>query len=367
LIKVVKIKQQSHGIHVKLRKRSWVNLSELIGYVGLSHIGTVREADLKCLTIINLAFGTVKENEIDWDADQYVKEISRAQKINPALKILLSVGGWGCGGFSTAAATVAGRKAFAKSAKAMVERGGLDGIDLDWEYPCLTAAGIDAAPEDKENFTLLLREIRRELDLVATKVRPMLTIAAGGGAYYLENTRMNEVQELLDYVQIMTYDLKNAYVTQTGHHTNLYSYAAAASEASVDHAVQLFLAAGVPPEKIVIGAAFYSRMWEGVNNQNQGYNQPAATIGNFGPDYGELVKDYVNQNGFQRYWDQEAKAPYLFNGATYISYDDETSIRLKIDYLLEKGLRGIMYWEYKCDTTHTLTQIMAEQLNKRLV
>jgi len=340
-------------------------MNRLIGYVGLSHIKEMKEADIKALDIINLAFGTVKEDKIDWEYEKSTAALRRIRSLNPTLKILLSVGGWGCGGFSIAATTAKGRETFAKSAKEFVEKAGLDGIDIDWEYPCIPATGIDASPDDKENFTLLLAAIRHQLDQANTPARPMLTIAAGGGAYYIEHTQMEQVQELLDYVQIMTYDLQEAYIKQTGHHTNLYPYPTATSKASVDNAVNLYLKAGVPPHKIVIGVAFYSRKWDGVLNVNQGYGQPALTIGDFGPDYGDLANEYINKNGYQRYWDSEAKAPYLFNGESYISYDDQESIALKIKYVQEKGLYGIMYWEYKCDTTYELTQFMAQTLKQK--
>jgi len=337
-------------------------MNKLIAYVGSTALLTMDEADIKAVDGINIAFGTVKEGIIFWEAEKYLPALQRIKSIKPQVKILLSVGGWGAGGFSDAAITDHGRKAFALSAKEMVLRAELDGIDLDWEYPTIAAAGIDARPEDKETFTWLLQEIREALDSIETEEHLLLTIAAGASEHYLKGTEMDKVAAILDYVQVMTYDLGSAYIPFTGHHTNLYNYAKAKS--SGKSAVDMFIEAGVPPEKIVIGAAFYSRKWDGVVNANNGYRQEADTIGDFGPDYGELAKDYINKNGYVRYWDDEAKAPYLFNGTSYISYDDEESIGHKIAYLKGAGLLGIMYWEYKCDTTKTLTQFMAKELSK---
>jgi len=147
-----------------------------------------------------------------------------------------------------------------------------------------------------------------------------------------------------------------------GHHTNLYNYAKTKSSAKT--AIDMFVEAGVPKEKVVMGAAFYSRKWDGVVNANDGYRQEAETFGDFGPDYGELADEYINKNGYVRYWDDDAKAPYLFNGESYISYDDEESMGHKIEYLKAEGLYGIMYWEYKCDTTRTLTKAMAKKLKE---
>ena len=335
-------------------------MKKLIGYVGNAHLGKMAAGDIKALDGINIAFGQVKDHRVDWDAQKYVDDIRQIRAIHPDLKILLSVGGWGAGGFSIAASTEENRNVFAESAQEIVEVAALDGIDLDWEYPGIDAAGIDASPDDQVNFTLLLAALRKRLGDDA-----MLTIAAGASEDYVQNTEMDKVAPLLDYVQVMTYDLANAYVQKTGHHTNLHNYEAAAYVSSVRQAVEMFIQAGVPAEKIVIGAAFYSRRWRNVKNENRGYNQPAETIGDFGPDYGDLMENYMNQNGFVRYWDDEAKAPYLFDGQDYITYDDEASIGCKIDYLKEKGLLGIMYWEYRCDSTQTLTQMMAKRLNDR--
>ncbi|MCL1990737.1 MAG: glycoside hydrolase family 18 protein [Defluviitaleaceae bacterium] len=338
-------------------------MSRLIGYVWSHTLSSMTETDIQSLDGINIAFGLVKDGEVSWEADKYIADLERIRKLNPQIKILLSVGGWGAGGFSDAAITETGRKKFAESAKQLVIQANLNGIDLDWEYPTNSAAGIDARDEDKQTFTLLLKEIRDALDTIPTADHLMLTIAAGAGSYYIEGTEMDKVAKLLDYVQIMTYDMADAHVKTTGHHTNLFNYANSTS--STKTAVDMFIDAGVPKEKLVIGAAFYSRKWDGVINEHNGYRQPAETIGDFGPTYGVLQKEYIDKNGFVRYWDEDAKAPYLFNGSSYISYDDEASIAHKIDYLKAQGLYGIMYWEHTCDTTQTLTQMIAKRLNKK--
>ena len=338
-------------------------MNKLIGYVGLSHLDQLAPEDIKSLDGINLAFGTVNDDHtIKFDGLKYVSQLCDIRKVNPEIKILLSIGGWGAGGFSNAAITEAGRKIFAESCRQAVIDAGLNGIDLDWEYPTVPAAGIDARPEDKETFTLLLQEIRDALDTIEADEHLLLTIAAGAGEYYIQGTEMEKVASILDYVQIMTYDMASAYVTFTGHHTNLFNYGETKSSAKT--AIDMFIEAGVPKEKIVMGAAFYTRKWDGVVNANNGYRQKADTIGDFGPDYGALCENYMGKDGYVRYWDDDAKAPYLFNGSSYISYDDEESISHKIDYLKKEGLYGIMYWEYKCDTTKTLTQMMAKKLKE---
>lgn len=335
---------------------------KLIGYVGTRDLANVTEADAKNLDIINIAFGHVIDGDVVWKNETAKEDLARIKAINPEIKFVLSVGGWGAGGFSEAAYTEEGRKRFSKTGIDIVLEYGLDGLDLDWEYPSYTVAGIGGCIEDKQNFTLLLKQIREDLNEVNKDY--LLTIAAGGGAYYLKGVEMDKAAEYLDYVQLMTYDLRGGFQTLTGHHTNLYAPHLDLFAASTEEAVRDFMAAGVPAEKLVIGIAFYSRMWKGVPNVDNGYLQMAETVGTYGPSYHELVADYINKNGFTRHWDDVCKAPYLFNGDTFISYDDEESISHKIKFMNEKGLLGAMYWEYGTDETRTLTGHMRQEIEK---
>ena len=192
----------------------------------------------------------------------------------------------------------------------------------------------------------------------------MLTIAVGGDTYYPKHTNMHEAVKYLDYVMLMTYDLQGGFQKVTGHHTSLYMGERNLYDVCADKTVRVFAEAGVPMEKMVIGVAFYSRQWKGVAPSADGMGMEAETTGGYGPDYGTLVKEYINLNGYVRYWDDQAKAPYLFNGTEFISYDDEDSIACKVAYVKEKGMAGVMYWEYRCDSTRTLTQFIRKELDK---
>ncbi|MDR1772689.1 MAG: glycoside hydrolase family 18 protein [Hungatella sp.] len=333
----------------------------VIGYIKTKNLFLLRDRDIHYLDVINLAFAAVKDHAVTWNPMGQLDTLKRAKALNPDLKIVLSIGGWGSGGFSEAASTKEGREVFAESAVALMREYGLDGLDIDWEYPCVGIAGIDCSANDKENFTLLIKKLREELDAITDRVCT-LSIAAGGDSYYLRCTQMDQVAEYLDYIMLMTYDLRGGFSVQTGHHTNLYTNNADLSAASTDYTVSIFEQAGVAKEKLVIGAAFYSRIWRGVPDRNRGLVQMAETTGGYGPDYGMLVTDYIDKNGYKRYWDEEAKAPYLFNGCNFISYDDKESIQCKINYIKDRNLAGIMFWEYSQDGTHTLIPLIAEKL-----
>ncbi len=228
------------------------NEFKIIGYVGDNTLASLRGEDALKLTHMNIAFGHVKNDEISIEHLKHLDQLKKLKAINPNLTILLSVGGWSAGGFSEAASTAAGRQKMAESAVRIVrEHEALDGIDLDWEYPCYGEAGIGASPDDKENFTYLLKEIREGLDAFKqeTGKYALLTIATGADQYYIDGTEMDKVEQYLDYVQLMTYDMRGGFQVLTGHHTNLYTPTGDLFRISVDQSVNLFIKAGVPPEK----------------------------------------------------------------------------------------------------------------------
>lgn len=329
-----------------------------LAYVMDHNLIKVTPDDAQRLTHINLAFGKVTpDGLLDESGLSHIDYIEQIRQWNPSLKFVLSVGGWGAGNFSTMAMTEEGRQRFAASCKAYADKHHLDGIDIDWEYPCYDSAGIDADPSDKEHFTALMQSLRDALG-----PDKIVSIAAGAGDYFVRDTEMDKVAQICDYIQLMTYDMRSGFCSQAGHHTALYAGEGDDSGANTLETVEMFHAAGVPYEKTVIGAAFYSRKWDGVPNVNTGLLQQAQTTGQGGPRYHDIVANYINKNGWVKYWDDTAKAPYLFNGSSLISYDDPDSLTLKCAYLKDKGLLGIMFWELGCDDTHTLIKTIAESL-----
>lgn len=329
----------------------------LIGYAGNKGIRMMTPEDARRLTHINLAFGVIEDGLLSLRHLDIWDRLPEIRSWNPDIKFVLSVGGWGAGGFSEMASTQAGRAAFVASCRQAMAQHALDGIDMDWEYPCSSSSGIASSPDDKENFTYLMQQLRA---IAGDKI---VSIAAGVGPYFVRDTQMELVAAACDYIQLMTYDLRSGNCRQAGHHTGLYASLGDTRMMTVQRGVELFRQAGVPKEKIVIGAAFYSRHWTGVPDQNRGLLQMAQSIANYGPGYDTLLADYINKNGWTAHWDEAAQAPFLWNGSEFISYDDPRSLALKCRYLKQEGLLGIMYWEHANDSTHTLLQAMAEELS----
>lgn len=340
----------------------------LIAYCNTQELPNITESDVKRLDYIHISFALVNDQgEVYWNQKGTEGVLDKIKKINPDIKIVISIGGWGADGFSQAAATEAGRKKFTESAVKIMKENELDGIDIDWEYPCSSQAGIASSPADKENFTLLIKELRAQID--ACQKGQTLSIAAGALASYLRDTDMREVQKYLDYVQLMTYDLCNVFSKATGHHANLYEDSVNVEKSSADLAIKMFVDAGVPIEKIVMGAAFYGRSWVGVSDENHGLGQPVQTArqDTLGQSYGySTIKKMLEtgEGNYIYYWDDDAKAAYLYNGDCFITYEDERALSYKVAYVKEHQMKGIMFWEYSEDQTRTLVEHLYKEMRK---
>lgn len=328
------------------------------------------------LTHINYAFADIKDGVINSylsNDEQNYAILDSLRLINPDLKILVSVGGWSRSTyFSDAALTDESRKRFAESAIDFIRRFNLDGIDLDWEYPGNPGAGNVFRAVDRENFTLLLKEIRIRLDeLTAAEGRDddpyLLTIATGASQGFLQNTEMHKAHQYLDYVLLMTYDYHTGGSPVAGHHTNLFrSQSIHYTRGSADESVQWFIDAGVPSEKLVLGVAFYGRYWTDVRPLDYGLYQFAPGSDRGAAGFDRLRDEYINKNGFTRYWDDEAKAPWLWNPETrtFWTYDDEESLRHKTDYIKARGLGGAMFWEYSQNLNGELLDVLYNGLKE---
>lgn len=327
----------------------------IIGYVG-GYRGLAK-TDLiaaKKLTHINYAFVDIRNNRawLHREATDTInfRNLNRLKKQNPALKVLISIGGWTWSGkFSDAVLTDTARQGFARSAVDIISRYELDGIDIDWEYPAL--AGDDGniyRPADKHNYTLMFKEIRRQLDSLQKQTGKtyLLTTAAGGFKSFVDHTEMGEAQKYLDYINLMTYDFGGKVA---GHHTNLYASKKYPSLENADNAVNAFIDAGVPANKLVMGIAFYGKT--SILAQGAKGLGDSVVSRSRGSGYTVIKDSLIKVNGYKAYRDRKAKAPYLYNASTreFVTYDDEWSVKKKCRYVRNKDMGGVMFWEYSSD------------------
>lgn len=280
--------------------------------------------DPTVMTHINYAFGHVNDsfNGVRIDNPDRLRMIVGLKSKNPALKVMLSVGGWGSGRFSEMAASEQNRQAFVKDCNRVVTQMGLDGIDIDWEYPTQSSAGISSSPDDTKNFTLLMRDLRRELGK-----KKLLTAATVCDARYID---FPSCIQYLDFVNVMAYDMGNP----PKHHAALFP-SAVSSHITASQAVEEHLKAGVPANKLVMGMPFYGRGKRG----DQGLKEYEQT--------GVLPK------GYEKRWDDEGKVPYITNaqGEMVKGYENVRSLAAKCQYILDHHLRGGMYWDYASDNS----------------
>jgi chitinase len=317
---------------------------------------------------INFAFAKIVQGRLaeDTPADAAnLAVLTALRRSNPQLKILISVGGWqGSAHFSDVALSEPSRQLFAESAMAFLRQHDLDGIDLDWEYPGQAGAGHRHRTADKQNFTLLLTALRQRFDREERRSHRhlLLTIAAGANQEYLDNTEMGKVQSVVDTVNLMTYDFADsASGDPSGHHAALYDTPGGPRGFSADAVVQAFEKAGVPAEKMVLGVPFYAHAWSEVSAENHGLFQRGKSSPLNNSTYAVVSK--LPEQGFVRYWDETAQAPYLYSAAkrTVVSYDDPQSLALKCAYIRRHKLAGVMFWQLSGDAGGVLLRTLDEQ------
>ena len=323
----------------------------------------VSPADAKILDRINWAFGLCVNGVVSGSHWVNVGQLNTLKAENPHLKTILSVGGWGSGGYSNALLNPQGREKFAQSAIELMLKHDFDGVDLDWEYPTIDDAGIDARPEDKWNFTKMMWLLRSKMDAltIVTGRKYHLSMAVGcGSERYAHIMELAELGTFLDEINLMSYDMRQGTSEITGHHTNLFNNPEDSRPASAKYAIDLFVEHGVPADKLVVGAAFYGRGWTGVQGGGTGLHAKSSKWEYRAHGGYAALNDpaWQKENGFVRYWDDVAKAPYLFNGDVFISYDDTESVAEKIKFCTQRGLKGLMYWEYGGDPTGAMLRAM---------
>ena len=268
--------------------------------------------DPTVMTHINYAFGHVNDSfdGVRIDNPDRLRMIVDLKKQNPKLRVLLSIGGWGSGRFSEMAASDKNRLLFAKDCRRVVDDFGLDGIDIDWEYPTQSSAGISSSPDDTKHFTLLMRDLRKEL---GNKLLTCATIASG------EYIDFRSCISYIDMVNVMSYDMGNP----PYHHSALYP-SEITNWMTTSAAIEAHLNAGVPHEKLVMGMPLYGR-------GKQGYTtEPDST------------------KGVTERWHEQSMVPYLVDaqGNLVMGFENERSIGIKCQYIIDHRLRGGMYWEY---------------------
>jgi chitinase len=361
------------------------------------------------LSVINYAFGNVAPDSTGnvvcklgdewadyqkpWTADESLageavtwprpllgnfEELGALKAQYPNLKVLISLGGWTWSTyFSDAALTKQSRERFVSSCIDLFIKGNIpdpgwggmggpgaaadlfDGIDIDWEWPGSEGnAGNIIRPQDKENYTRLLAEFRKQLHAYGKQTHKDYLLTAflpASSAKIDAGFEVPDIFGFLSFATVQGYDFHGAWESTTNHQSNLYTSPndPAIPRYSDDAVVNEYLSRGAPPKEVVMGVPFYSRGWTGVAPANDGLYQaatgPAPGTWEPGVDDYEVVKQRL-ATGFTRHDDSNAGAASLFDGTTFWTFDDPPIMRAKAEYARQHGLGGIMFWELSGDT-----------------
>ncbi|HAL74005.1 MAG TPA: chitinase [Clostridiales bacterium] len=327
-----------------------------------NRLGTVTPVQARKLTHLNIAFGVVKNGLVTLE---HIREglalIPALRSYNPRLNLILSLGGGDENQkypFGVATRTAQGIEQLAESAMTAVRDFDLDGIDCDWEYPCNSGD-----PAEKQQHVDLMKSLRAKLDDYGRShsKKCWLTYAAPCAETYLANVAVGELVQVADFINLMCYDFRWA-GPLTGFHCNTFSPSDDADPTSVAWAIEKYGEAGAPPAHLVLGAAFYSHRYDGVTGNGNGYGQPYTGEYSYGPSYTDLYHNYEHNSRFAKYWHDEAKQPWLFDGHSFITYDDATAMVYKAELVRQKGLAGMMYWEHSADLTGILFNAIYDNL-----
>ncbi|KAK3706809.1 Chitinase 4 [Vermiconidia calcicola] len=291
------------------------------------------------------------------------KQLYLLKKRNRNMKVILSIGGWTySSNFAAPASTEAGRRKFAQTSVRLLKDLGFDGLDVDWEYPKNDAEAND--------YVMLLRAIRRELGQYSqslnNKPHFLLTIACPAGPSNYQKMRLKDMDQYLDFWNLMAYDFAGSWDAQAGHQANLYPSKKdpRATPFNADHAVRHYIKQGIRSDKIVLGMPLYGRAFQ--NTQGPGETYDGVGEGSWEKgvwDYKDLPRP-----GAEVLHDSEAIASWCYDpgSKTMVSYDTPRVAAEKVQYIKSTGLGGAMWWESSGDkrsnNSESLIKVVAQGL-----
>lgn len=174
-------------------------------FVGITDDGNVKVLD---------AWQDLPDN---WGKDAFGR-FNKLREQSPNTKTLIAIGGWneGSSRYSNVVGNPSLRAKFVQNVVNFLDRYGFDGFDVDWEYPNQRGG----KPEDKENYSKLLQELRAAFDPKGYLLSAAVASAEPSASLSYDIPSMCKS---LHFVNIMAYDLHGAWEKVTGHNAPLYA------------------------------------------------------------------------------------------------------------------------------------------------
>ena len=310
---------------------------------------------------LNYSFILIENGEATDAHWKNIRQVEKYLQKHPHIDGVVSVGGWGADGFSDACATPEGRQKLADSILRVMDSHGFVGVDIDWEYPGSSAAGIVSRPEDEENWYELLALLRAGLDArQAERGRDyLLSVAIGCGDEQLQAVDGGRLDKLVDQAVLMTYDL-SGFDKITGHHSGLYPTQDRRNSGA--RAVKVLAENGLSEGKMLLGFPAYARVWRQVTGGGTGLYQRAATSGNKTISFDEILT--LESQGYTAHYDEEACAAYWFNGENFVSGESQRSIDEKVAWLRQNDLLGCAVWSWNSDAESKMAAMLDGAMRK---
>jgi chitinase len=323
--------------------------------------------------------------------------LEQLKELHPNLKVLISLGGQAgnVAGFVTGAGSAAGRAALASSCIGMFVKGNVatgitapglfDGFNIDWEFP---------GPTDKENFTALLKEFRKQLNALSktTGKKYVLTFDSPSSPKKYVNIDLKAAAAQVDFLTIDGYDYASADEKKTNESSSLYDTPldpVYADARYIDATVKAYLKAGVPAAKYTMGLPLYAVGWTGAPDVNHGLYQNATgpspvlladgsglcpnpdkahaspgcdTVLTAGFATYSTIENLTNKSGYVAWYDSARVGATLYNPATgtFYTYDNPESVAAKTAYIKKQKLGGAYVWALNDDdASASLTKAIA--------